>query len=358
MVQVKNIEIFGTVFLAGCISAHLLLPHTGTAVHSLLSATFFVLAATSIFLCRRTLTPPPLLLYSLIFLCAAICILRGHSCGITEVGNSPSGAFAFFSSAIDGLGFRNSEAAALAKALLLGDRRGLSTETVQQFRQSGASHILALSGLHMGMVYGVISLCLKVLGNSQAASFLRSSASVLFCLLYCLMVGSGPSVSRAMIFVGLREYGKLSLRSTDLRHLLWASFVLQVCIAPQDFSSTGFQMSYLAVAGITYIFPILKNFYPEGGLKHSPLKKIWESAAMSISCQATTWPLARLRFGSTASCFILTNLICLPLTGIIIPATLTLTLFSACGIVWEPAVRLCEKLLEALLFSIRAISLI
>ena len=158
MVQVKNIEIFGTVFLAGCISAHLLLPHTGTAVHSLLSATFFVLAATSIFLCRRTLTPPPLLLYSLIFLCAAICILRGHSCGITEAGNTPSGAFAFFSSAIDGLGFRNSEAAALAKALLLGDRRGLSTETVQQFRQSGASHILALSGLHMGMVYGLISL--------------------------------------------------------------------------------------------------------------------------------------------------------------------------------------------------------
>ena len=65
-----------------------------------------------------------------------------------------------------------------------------------------------------------------------------------------------------MIFVLLREYGKLSRRCTDLRNLLWASFVLHICIAPRDFSGLGFQMSYLAVAGIAYLFPLLKSFYP------------------------------------------------------------------------------------------------
>ncbi|MGN0191247.1 MAG: ComEC/Rec2 family competence protein, partial [Candidatus Cryptobacteroides sp.] len=200
------------------------------------------------------------------------------------------------------------------------------------------------------------SLTLKVFGNSPAARIFRSATAVTSCLAYCLMVGSGPSVSRAMIFVALREYGKLSLRSTDLRNLLWSSLVLHICIAPSDFTSIGFQMSYLAVAGIAYLFPVLKRWYPEGGMKHSPLRKIWESAALSISCQATTLPLALLRFGSTSPCFILTNLICLPLTGMAIPLALVLTLLSATGTVWAPAVRVCERLVEMLLFSVRVIS--
>ena len=356
MDQVKKIEYFGGTFLLGCIFASLFLPHPGLALHCCISLAFFTVAAISIHLfCERRLHPLPL--FVMIFLCGAISILRASSSGNCVIEERPdSSAFRLFSDAIDRLGFSDSRTTALIKALLLGDKSGLSAATAGHFRQSGAAHLLALSGLHLGLVYGVISLSLRLFGNSPPARIFRSATAVFFCLCYCIMVGAGPSVSRAMIFVVLREYGKLTCRCTDLRNLLWASLVLHLSISPGDLTSLGFQMSYLAVAGIAYIFPTLRQFYPEGGPKFSPVRKIWESAALSISCQATTLPLAYLRFGTAPSYFILTNLICLPLTGIIIPMSLVLTLGAACGVVWEPAVWLCEKFVEALLFSVEVIS--
>ena len=161
-----------------------------------------------------------------------------------------------------------------------------------------------------------------------------------------------------MIFALLREHGNLRLRCTHLRNMLWSAFALHTCIAPRHFSGLGFQMSYLAVAGIAYLFPLLRAFCPEGGLKYSPMRKIWESASLSISCQATTWPLARLRFGATPGCFLLTNLICLPLTSLLIPLALILTLLSLAGLVWEPSVRLLECMAGMLLRSLEIIALI
>ena len=358
MVQVKKIEIFGTSFLLGCLTGYLFLPVPGSLLHCTTFLLFCCLAAVPLLKGHKSISP--LLLFCMICLCGCLCIFRGacSGLGILTEGPRDSGAYRLFSQAIDRLGFRNSGTTALVKALLLGDKSGLSAEVVQNFRKSGASHILALSGLHLGLVYGLISLILRILGNSPPSRIIRSAASVGFCLFYCIMVGAAPSVSSAMIFVLLREYGKLSRRCTDLRNLLWASFVLHICIAPRDFSGLGFQMSYLAVAGIAYLFPLLKSFYPEGGLKYSPMKKIWESAALSISCQASTWPLARLRFGSTPGCFMLTNLICLPLTALVIPGALILTLMSLAGLVWEPSVLLLESMTGLLLRSLEIIALI
>ncbi|MGN0191168.1 MAG: ComEC/Rec2 family competence protein, partial [Candidatus Cryptobacteroides sp.] len=149
MVQVKNIEILGTSFLAGSIAGCLFLPHPSPMLHSALCAVFFIVAATVLFLRRARWIP----LLILTCLCGMLCILRGAECGMTAgetLGQTETSLY--FCRAIDGLGFRNAEVTALVKALLLGDRSGLSVGTVQDFRQSGASHILALSGLHLGIV--------------------------------------------------------------------------------------------------------------------------------------------------------------------------------------------------------------
>ncbi len=152
------------------------------------------------------------------------------------------------------------------------------------------------------------------------------------------------------------EYAIPTGRSPDLRNILWASLLLHVCIAPSDFSGIGFQLSYLAIAGIAYIYPPLKKFYPEGGPKYSPMRKIWEPASLSIACQATTFPLAFMKFGTTAPCFLLTNLICLPLTGVLIPLCIVLTLLSAAGVHIHFATSAAERLVETMLFSLHVIA--
>lgn len=366
MSRFKNIEIIGIPFLAGCLSGNVIAPHCPVWSHSLLFTATSAIAGYIYVRSRksalRSIGIP--LLCTLFFLCGNLCILRGYVCRFDEgagfAGKAAEGFMAkkalFFSEAIDRTGFSDREVTATVKALLLGDRSGLSKSTIADFRLSGASHILALSGLHLGIIYGFISSVCRIFGNSITGRRIRSAFAVVFCWMYCLMVGSGASVSRAMIFILLREYAIHAGRSPDLRNILWASLLIHVCIAPSDFSGIGFQLSYLAIAGIAYVYPPLKKFYPEGGPKFSPVRKIWESASLSIACQATTFPLAFMKFGTTAPCFLLTNLICLPLTGVLIPFCIVLTLLSAAGVHIHFATSAAEGLVETMLFSLHAIA--
>ena len=103
----------------------------------------------------------------------------------------------------------------------------------------------------------------------------------------------------------LRETSCCLERKTDSRDILCNGLILQLALTPHALFDVGFQLSYLAMSGITFLFPILNKWY------HG---KIWESCALSISCQVFTGPLAYLKFGSLPLYFMLTNLISIPLT--------------------------------------------
>lgn len=265
---------------------------------------------------------------------AALTALSGGGHPITEgaTGEALAALGEKFKTLLESLPLKSEEDNALLKALLLGDRSALSRETVSAFRESGASHILALSGLHLGVIYGVVSRLGRVLGNSIAAGKLRAALTILTTGAYTVMTGAGPSISRAFLFILVRETGVLLGRRTDLRTTLAGSFILQLCIDATALKEISFQLSYLALAGIAYIFPFLRDLYPQGTSHFPrPLRFIWNSAALSISCQMTTGPLAWHCFGTFPQYFLLTNLIAIPLTGLLIPAALLLAALSAPG---------------------------
>lgn len=263
--------------------------------------------------------------------------------------------------AIDSIGFRNHDTNAMIKALIVGDRSDIPGHITEAFRESGASHILALSGLHLGIIYGIIGKSLSILGNSVSARRLRSFATVVTCGLYTLATGAGASITRAFIFILLGESAKITGRYRNLGSVLMVSLLLHLAIDPAAIREVGFQLSYAAMAGIAFIYPWLKGFWPERTERKSvwfarATGWIWNTAALSISCQITTGPLAYLYFRSFPTHFLLTNLISLPLTGLIIPTALMTLLLNLWGICPEILLRATETLVTALSAALKVIS--
>lgn len=267
--------------------------------------------------------------------------------------------------AIDSIGFSSPDTNAIIKALIVGDRSDIPRHVTDAFRESGASHILALSGLHIGIIYGILSKLLAPMGNSPASRKTRSLAIVLTCGLYTLATGAGPSIVRAFIFILFAETARLHGRYRSTGTILLSALLVHLVIDPSAIREVGFQLSYAAMAGIALIFPWLKSFWPEdaegksGLMKHipRPLRWIWTTASMSIACQITTAPLAWFYFGTFPVHFLLTNLIALPLTGLIIPVALLTLTMSVCGICPDILPRACEMLVTALSQALEIISL-
>ena len=259
---------------------------------------------------------------------------------------------------IDGIDFRNTETNAIIKALIIGERTDIPGHITEAFRESGASHILALSGLHLGIIYGILARISSIFGNTSLAKTIRSVFIVMTCGLYTLATGAGPSIVRAFIFILIRETAKMTGRSLTLTGVLMTSLMIHLTINPQALREVGFQLSYAAIGGIAFIFPWLRDFWPkkDGGFK-GPIRWVWETAALSISCQITTGPIAYLYFRSFPMHFLLTNLIALPLTGLIIPVSLLTLCLHTCGICPDILVRATEMLVTALPEALTIISL-
>ena len=223
---------------------------------------------------------------------------------------------------IDGIPFPSEGTAPLLKALLTGDRSGLSQDTVRVFRESGGAHLLALSGLHIGILYLLLTRLLWPLGNSPRARRVRYTLIVLAAGLFTRMTGASPSIVRAFLFIFLNETARIACRPRDPLRILSTALLIQLVITPSAITSTGFQLSYLAMAGIFLLFPILEGWYPKGP-RFDPVRKVWEAAALSISCQVFTGPLAWFRFHTFPTYFLLTNLVALPFTTLLMGSAVT-----------------------------------
>ena len=233
---------------------------------------------------------------------------------------------------IRGISFPHGGTNELLRALLTGQRDALSQETVAAFRSAGASHILAISGLHLGIIYLLLSKLLSLLGNGRMMAAVRSILIVAACGFYTLMTGAGPSIVRAQLFISINELMRHSPgRRKDPLSVWCCALILQLTVSPWVIASVGFQLSYLAMLGIFTLFPWLDAFYQKPSRGWSPMKWMWTSMALSISCQAFTAPLVWLRFGTFPRYFLLTNLLALPLTSLLMFSAVACLLLTMVG---------------------------
>jgi competence protein ComEC len=233
------------------------------------------------------------------------------------------------------------EEKAVAHAILIGNKDLLDDKLTQTYATSGAMHVLAVSGLHVGIIYLVFSYMLSFLKKTRLAIYLPFILIGLIWF-YALITGGSPSVLRASTMFSFITLGTSFKRHLNIYNAIAASLFVLICVNPFIITEVGFQLSYLAVIGIIFLQPKIYNLYlPSNWI----LDKIWVITAVSIAAQIATFPLGILYFHQFPNLFWVSNLVVIPAATIIV--YLGVTLFA---ISWAPPIALFTgKVLEFLI---------
>ncbi|TVQ76014.1 MAG: ComEC/Rec2 family competence protein [Flavobacteriales bacterium] len=206
-----------------------------------------------------------------------------------------------------------SEAKQIMYALVLGDRSDLDPQLRQQYANAGVVHILAVSGLHVGVLYLLISLIFQKLLSGRAWRF-QAFITLAVLWSYALMTGLSPSVWRAATMFSLLSVGVQLGRITNIYSTLAASAFILLILDASLLFSPGFQLSYAAVFGIVRYQPIIAEWWEP---KTKWINYAWQIASVSLAAQIVTMPFTLVYFGQFPTYFLLANLLILPLLSII-----------------------------------------
>jgi len=203
----------------------------------------------------------------------------------------------------------------LAEALLIGYKDDLDKNLVQSYTNTGVVHIIAISGLHLGLIYWLFVQVLKPFKRKKISKWLNPVIIISGLWLFSLLAGGQPSVLRsALMFSCIVLAGTLSRKTSIYNTLAFSAFVL-LCINPYWLWDVGFQLSYVAVLSIViFMKPIYNLFF----IKNKILDLIWKLNAVSIAAQLLTTPFSIYHFHQFPNFFLLTNFVAVPLSSIIV----------------------------------------
>ena len=218
------------------------------------------------------------------------------------------------------------DAYAVVAAMALGDKSTLTQELKDVYSVTGASHILALSGLHLGIIYTLLSLFVF----SRRWQMLSQMVIILSIWCFVFLVGMSTSVVRSAVM--LSAYALLSLGHRDKMSVNTLAFtaIVMLIISPMSLFDIGFQMSYMAVLAILLFTPLMEGvFTAEHLMSHRVVRWLWGMVVVSLSAQIGTAPLIAYYFGRFSCYFLLTNFIVIPAAMLILYLSLVVLLMPS-----------------------------
>ena len=220
----------------------------------------------------------------------------------------------------------NSQSAILT-AFVTGSKESIGKSTKDTFRSSGAAHLLALSGLHVGILFMILNRITALFSLTLAARRMRVLVVVGCTAAFLAITGFIPSLARAIIMAAICSIAKVwGYRIARAETLVITAFLL-ICYNPQVVASIGFQLSFAAMAGIMLIMPTLSESlkrvmerWRRRGMASRTIcwcaERIAAPLLLTISCQITTLPLCLYYFQSFSNYYLITNLIAIPVVAI------------------------------------------
>jgi len=200
-------------------------------------------------------------------------------------------------------------------ALILGKASAIDREVMQNYARAGVVHVLAVSGMHVALIYMLLKPLFERLWGRSKAKRLKTVIPVLLLWLYAAMTGFSPSVLRAAwMFSFVIVADNFGLRNT-IFNTMAASALLLLLVDPMVAFSMGFMLSYLAVIGIAAIHPALHRLYY---FDSRIMKWLWELTSISVSAQLATLPLTLYLFHQFPTWFMITNAMVIPLSTIVL----------------------------------------
>lgn len=227
-------------------------------------------------------------------------------------------------------------------ALLLGQQQDISPEILKDYQYAGAVHILSVSGLHVGFVLMFVAFLLKPISNTKKGAILKLIL-ILICLwIFGIIAGLSASVMRSVAMFSIVAIGNHLRRTTNIFHTLLVSILLILLFRPSFLFDIGFQLSYLALFFILWLQPLFSSFWQP---KNKIISYFWDIVTVSFAAQIGAMPLSFYYFHQFPGLFFITNIVVLPLLGIIMIFGL-LAVIIAC---FSQVPMIIEKPLEILI---------
>jgi competence protein ComEC len=221
-------------------------------------------------------------------------------------------------------GIDGDEFAVLA-ALTLGDKNHLTNELRHSFSASGAMHVLAVSGLHVGIIYFILNLMLSPLFRNKKAKYLKMLILIGLLWIYAFISGLSPSVMRAATMFSFVVIGENLNRKTNIYNTLALSAFVLMLINPLIIYEIGFQLSYAAVTSIVFFQPRIASLFKP---KNRIVKYLWELFAVSIAAQIGTFVISIYYFNQFPVYFWISNYIVIPAASILLYGALLFFIFQ------------------------------
>ena len=221
----------------------------------------------------------------------------------------------------------SSTSAPIAKALLFGYKQDLEGTSKQAFARAGLSHIMAVSGLHVGFLVAPFWLIIPFFWVSRTGRFLGLMVLVLLLFAYAGITGFSPSVIRASVTAIFLTSGRLFNKSPNAINLTASAAIFMLLIHPQDLFDVGFQLSFSAVLIILLVMPTVQYWLPKR-LQHRWFSSLLMVVIVSIVVQFGLYPLQAYYFGEISLISPLANALFVPLLGMLVPLALVGVIFS------------------------------
>jgi competence protein ComEC len=233
----------------------------------------------------------------------------------------------------------------IIQALLLGQRNDILKETYDDYKNAGAVHILAISGLHIGIILLLLQFLLKPLERLAHGKTIKLLLIVLLLWGFALLAGLSASVVRAVTMFSFVAYALFLNRPTSTLNILALSMFFILLINPMFLFHVGFQMSYAAVFAIVWVYPIILKFWSPGNIL---FRKIWQLTSVSIAAQLGVVPICLFYFHQFPGLFFVSNLLIIPFLGILLGMGILVILLALVNLLPKLLVDLYDFLIDAM----------
>jgi competence protein ComEC len=244
---------------------------------------------------------------------------------------------------------KDTTAIAVASTLILGYKADLSNDILQAYSKTGTIHILSVSGGHVAIIYLLLSWALSFLNGHKHGRLFKAILIIALIWAYSLLTGFSPAVCRAAVMLSLIITGKTYSRYINTLNILAVSAFALLLYDPFLITDVGFQLSYLAVAGLIIFQPIVYQWLT---FKNKLADKVWLACSVSIAAQVITFPLSAYYFHQFPVYFLVSNLLIVIPVSIILYSGIILLLLpqmavvsQALGYVLEKCILLMTKVL-------------
>ena len=221
---------------------------------------------------------------------------------------------------------------AIVQALILGQKKDINKQLYSDYAAAGAIHILAVSGLHVGIIYFILLALLRPLKYLFKYELVISIIIVISLWGFAFLTGLSPSVIRAVTMFSFFAFAKAINRETNTINTLFLSYFTLLIINPLWLFHIGFQLSYLAVLSILWLLPLFNKVYCP---KNYFARKIWDIFTVTLAAQTGIFPLSIYYFNQFPGLFFMTNLIILPFLGVLLGGGIILIILSVFNVLPE-----------------------